>query len=149
MGGENSRLRDSKKDRGPDLQDRTAFKAHEIPADKTLLIERTLRSGQSISYPGHVVVMGDINPGAEVVAGGNILVLGSLRGVVHAGAYGNQKVVVAALKLSPTQLRIAGHITRSPDDYSDEAGFHQPEVARIIDESIVIEKYNSAWIKNN
>jgi septum site-determining protein MinC len=115
------------------------------PPDMTLLIERTVRSGQSISYPGHVVVMGDVNPGAEIVAGGHIMVFGSLRGVAHAGALGDAHAVVTALRLSPTQLRIASHITRAPD--GEEVRPHQPEVASISDGVIVIERYYPGWEK--
>lgn len=122
-------------------------KSESPPPDKTLLIERTVRSGQSISFPGHVVVMGDINPGAEIVAGGHIMVFGSLRGVAHAGALGDSSAVVAALRLSPTQLRIAGHITRAPD--GEEVKPQQPEVARISNGSIVIEGYYPGWEKGD
>ncbi|HHX95543.1 MAG TPA: septum site-determining protein MinC [Clostridia bacterium] len=113
------------------------------PSDNTLLIERTVRSGQSVNFPGHVVVMGDVNPGAEIVAGGHIMVFGSLRGVAHAGALGSKSARVAALCLNPTQLRIAGHITRAPD--GDEFKPNQPEIAKINDGSIVIEKYCPGW----
>ena len=114
-----------------------------IPSDKTMLIERTLRSGQSIRYDGHVVVMGDVNPGAEIVAGGHIIVFGALRGVAHAGAYGNKNAVVTACRLSPTQLRIANHITRAPDD--EEVNPRQPEVAKISGDGVIIEKYYPGW----
>ncbi len=125
----------------PEEQDKQALqpKVEIPPANRTLLIERTLRSGQFISYPGHVVVMGDVNPGAEIVAGGHIMVFGSLRGVAHAGAYGNINAVVTAFRLNPTQLRIAGFITRSPD--GEEIKPHQPETASIIGDAIVIDKY--------
>ena len=86
-----------------------------------------------------VVVMGDVNPGGEIIAGGNIVVMGHLRGVVHAGALGSQKAVVAAFRLQPTQLRIANHITRAPD--GEEIIPNQPEVARIRNGIVVIEKY--------
>ena len=62
------------------------------------------------------MVIGDVNPGAEIVAGGNIVVWGRARGLVHAGALGNEDTVICALDLAPTQLRIAGHIARSPED---------------------------------
>lgn len=81
-----------------------------------LVIDRTLRSGQKAHHPGHVIVFGDVHSGAEVIAGGHVVVWGSLRGVVHAGAFGDEGARVCALDLSPTQLRIAGHIARSPDD---------------------------------
>ncbi|MBC7106160.1 MAG: septum site-determining protein MinC, partial [Firmicutes bacterium] len=77
--------------------------------DQTILVRRTLRSGQRLCYNGNVVILGDVNPGAEVVAAGNVIVMGVLRGVVHAGANGNEEAVVLAFRLRPTQLRIAGH----------------------------------------
>lgn len=84
--------------------------------ENTIMVQRTLRSGQSVFYDGNVVILGDVNPGAEVIATGDVIVMGSLRGVVHAGAGGDVQAVVVAFKLLPTQLRIANHITRAPDD---------------------------------
>ncbi|AZO94311.1 septum site-determining protein MinC [Halocella sp. SP3-1] len=105
----------------------------------TILINRTIRSGQRIKYPANIVVIGDINPGAEVIAGGDILVIGKLRGVVHAGASGSMESQVIALKLQPTQLRIGTIISRSPDDKR----FLQPvspERAYIKDGIIIVEE---------
>lgn len=110
--------------------------------ENTILIKRTLRSGQCIQFDGNVVVMGDVNPGSEIVASGNIVVMGALRGVVHAGATGNEKATVSAFKLQPTQLRIANHITRAPDgDYPKP---EHPETAKIRDGVVVIEVYQLA-----
>lgn len=67
---------------------------------------RTFRSGMSLHHPGHLTIMGDINAGAEVTATGDILVFGAVRGVVHAGAQGDAEAIIAALVLTPTQLRI-------------------------------------------
>jgi septum site-determining protein MinC len=106
---------------------------------RTVLIQRTVRSGQSIRYSGNVVVMGDVNPGAEIIAAGNIIVMGNLRGMAHAGAAGNQNAVVVAFRLKPTQLRIAEHITRAPD--GENVKPNQPEIARIQDGFVVIERY--------
>ncbi|HHW07702.1 MAG TPA: septum site-determining protein MinC [Clostridia bacterium] len=111
----------------------------EIDAENTILLQRTLRSGQSIRYPGNVVIMGDVNPGAEVIAGGNIIVMGNLRGVAHAGATGNERAMVAAFRLNPSQLRIANHFTRAPDGKYPEP--QQPEIARIAGGTLVIESY--------
>ncbi|MDH7478936.1 MAG: septum site-determining protein MinC [Syntrophomonadaceae bacterium] len=105
----------------------------------TLLIQRNLRSGQTVEYHGNIVIMGDVNPGAEVIAGGNIIVLGSFRGIAHAGASGDETSTITAFRLRPTQLRIAGHITRPPDD--DESGLDIPEIARIREGVVVIERY--------
>ena len=81
-----------------------------------LLLKETIRSGQSIYHEGHIVVIGDVNPGAEIIAGGDVIVWGRLRGLVHAGALGDETVVICALDLNPTQLRIAGHIAIPPDE---------------------------------
>ncbi|GAF26267.1 septum site-determining protein MinC [Moorella thermoacetica] len=106
----------------------------------TFLVCRTVRSGQVIKYPGNVVVMGDVHPGGEVVATGHVIIMGTLKGVVHAGAEGNEKAVVLAFHLQPTQLRIAGYIGRAPDD-GDNTGTGGPEMARVQDDTVVIEKY--------
>lgn len=106
----------------------------------TLLIKRTLRSGQSVAYDGNVVIRGDVNAGALVTCSGDIIVLGALRGVAHAGAEGDTEAVVIAFRLEPTQLRIAGHISRAPDgEYIRPMG---PEVARVKKGSIQVETYS-------
>lgn len=104
----------------------------------TVLICRNLRSGQKIFNKGNMVILGDVNPGAEVIAGGNILVMGALRGLAHAGALGDEKAIIAAFRLSPTQLRIAHHITRPPD--GESIVVNNPELAKIRAGKVVIEK---------
>ncbi|BAS28615.1 septum site-determining protein MinC [Limnochorda pilosa] len=107
-------------------------------AEPTLLVRGPLRSGRAVEFDGNVVVLGDLNPGAVVRSTGDVIVLGHLRGVVHAGAGGNQKAQVWALRLEPTQLRIADRIARPPDDEHGPGG---PEVARIVGEWIQVEAY--------
>ncbi len=107
----------------------------DLEGDEAVLLHRTLRSGHSIRHPGHVVVIGDVNPGAEVVAGGNVVVWGRVRGVVHAGATGNTKAVVCALDLAPTQLRIAAQISISPE----RKGKPRPEMAMLKNGQFVAE----------
>ncbi|MFQ5617127.1 MAG: septum site-determining protein MinC, partial [Anaerolineales bacterium] len=75
-----------------------------IQGEQSILVQRTLRSGFRLEYPGHVTVIGDVNPGAEIIAGGSIIVWGRLRGVARAGAEGDESARVCALVLSPTQL---------------------------------------------
>jgi septum site-determining protein MinC len=102
----------------------------------------TVRSGQLISYEGNLVVIGDVNPGGEVVATGNIIVMGSLRGMVHAGADGNKEAIVVAFNLQPMQLRIADVITRSPDEKELKNTFtFIPELAYVKDDIVYIERY--------
>jgi septum site-determining protein MinC len=108
--------------------------------EEAALAPRTLRSGQVVRYAGHVVVMGDVNAGAEIIAAGDVLVWGRLRGVVHAGASGNDNAIVGALSFAPTQLRIGKHIARAPDEYEPQP--RGPELARVRDGRIVIEAWN-------
>jgi septum site-determining protein MinC len=105
-----------------------------------LLLRRTLRSGQSIRHPGHVVIIGDVNPGAEIIAGGDVVVWGKLRGMVHAGALGDNGAVVCALELMPTQLRIGTHIATSPEEKKSKG--IQPEVAFVLNDRIVAEPWS-------
>jgi septum site-determining protein MinC len=105
----------------------TAPAAPQLPADAAKWVKGPLRSGASICYEGNVVVLGDVNPGAEIIASGSVIIWGRLRGVVHAGAEGDDTAVVCALELLPTQLRIAGEIAVSPK----KQGKTQPEVARL------------------
>ena len=107
-----------------------------------LVVHRTVRSGQIIRHSGSIVVIGDVNPGAEIVAGGDIVVWGRLRGLVHAGASGEQDAMVGALLLAPTQLRIADLIARPPDVSERRRGRVTPEVARISDGMIVVEAWD-------
>lgn len=105
----------------------------------TKFYKKTLRSGQLLKSKGHVVIIGDVNPGAEVEAVGNIFVMGNVKGMVHAGTEGNREAVVVALNLSPTQLKIADVITRSPDGEAKQ--YLSPELAYIKDDKIFIEEF--------
>jgi septum site-determining protein MinC len=105
-----------------------------------VLIRRTLRSGQSVYHAGHVVILGDVNPGSEVIAGGDVIVWGRLRGTVHAGAGGDEERCVCALDLSPTQLRIRNYIARPPEDRRRRRAA-QPERAFVSGGQLVAEKW--------
>ena len=87
------------------------FSVEDLGEETALFLSRTLRSGTRIEFAGHVVVLGDVNPGAEIVADGNVIIWGRLRGMVHAGVKGNKSAVICALDLSPTQLRIADEVS--------------------------------------
>jgi septum site-determining protein MinC len=108
--------------------------------DDTLFIRRTVRSGQAIHHASNVVVLGDVNPGAEIVAGGDIIVWGVLRGMVHAGYPDNEQSVVCSLYLSPVQLRIAHLLSRPPEGFEAQP---RPEVAMIRQGQIVVETWVS------
>jgi len=105
---------------------------------RCVVIKRTLRSGQVVQHPGHVIVVGDVNPGAEVLAGGDVFIWGRLRGVVHAGAAGDEGAIVCALELAPAQLRIANLAARTPEERPCPA---RPEIARVEDAGIVVETW--------
>jgi septum site-determining protein MinC len=105
----------------------------------TLFLRRTVRSGQAIHHPSNVVVLGDVNPGAEIVAGKDIIVWGVLRGMVHAGYPDNEGAMVCSLLLAPVQLRIAHLLSRPPEGLEVQP---RPEVATIRGGQIVVE----AWL---
>jgi len=104
----------------------------------TLFLRRTVRSGQAIHHPSNVVVLGDVNPGAEIVAGKDIIVWGVLRGMVHAGYPDNEGAMVCSLLLAPVQLRIAHLLSRPPEGLEV---LPRPEVATIRNEQIVVESW--------
>lgn len=109
------------------------------PTDSAgLLLKETIRSGRSIYYEGHVAIIGDVNPGAEIIAAGDVIVWGRLRGLVHAGAMGDETAVICALDLNPTQLRIADQIAIPPDT---RRGTAVPEQAAIREGQIVAEPW--------
>lgn len=82
----------------------------EIATSETKFHRGSLRSGQKIEYEGSLVILGDVNAGAEVLAGENIVVLGILRGMAHAGAKGNKEAIIAAAAIEAPQIRIANMI---------------------------------------
>ncbi len=123
----------------PELADTLPINPEEA-GTSGVLIRRTLRSGREIRSDGHVIVMGDVNPGAEIIAAGDVFVWGHLRGNVHAGAYGDENAVVCALDMTPTQMRIAGYITTSPPGKRRKP---QPEVAMIRDGQIIVDTWNA------
>lgn len=102
-----------------------------------LVVERTLRSGQRLEHPGDVILIGDVNPGAELVAGGSVVVWGRLRGTVEAGA-GRAGAFVCALDLAPSQLLIGSAIARAPDDPTRDPA---PEIARESGGRIEVEEW--------
>ena len=112
------------------------------PLGDGLLVHRTIRSGQVVQHPGHVVILGDVNPGSEVIAGGDVVVWGRLRGVVHAGAAGNDHAVVCALQMRPTQLRIGNYIARAPEELKKRRT-SVPEIAFVGSEGIVAEPWDA------
>ncbi|WP_079530409.1 septum site-determining protein MinC [Halobacillus hunanensis] len=90
-------------------------------------ILKTIRSGQVVEVRGDMLLIGDVNPGGQVMATGNIFIMGRLRGVAHAGTEGDEEAIIAASYMKPNQLRIADQLSRAPDYESEgvymECGF--------------------------
>ena len=108
----------------------------EVSVSETKFHRGSLRSGQKIEEDGSIVIIGDVNSGAEVVAADNIVVLGTLRGLAHAGAKGNTKAIIAAGKLDTVQIRIA-NIVKEID--RDEEPMHRQAYVYIENNDVVIE----------
>ena len=106
-----------------------------------VLISKSLRSGQKVYVKGHVVIKGDVNPGAQVLATGSIIVMGTFRGIAHAGVQGDDQAFVMALKLRPAQIAIADKISRAPEN-QEEALY--PEIAFVVDKQIIVEPYHTS-----
>lgn len=104
--------------------------------DQLMVVNRTVRSGQEIRTEGSVLICGNVNPGSQVIAGGSIDIRGVCRGLVHAGALGDEKAVIIADRLMPVQIRIANLVARSPDENEK---VDTPERASIRNHQIVIE----------
>lgn len=118
----------------------------ELEGFPTKYIKQTIRSGQVINFEGNIVIIGDCHPGCEITAFGDITVWGVLSGIAHAGASGNQKARVRALKMNAIQLRIANCYSRRPDSlntvFIEKTNSFTPEEARIINNEIVVFKIN-------
>lgn len=106
---------------------------------KSIFIANTVRSGQRIECEGDIVVIGDVNPGAEIIAGGSIAVFGTLRGLAHAGAKGREDVCVAALYMRPKQLRVSGRIIILEENEDSAVG----EIAELKNDKVVIRAIGS------
>lgn len=124
--------------------DSTPFDANDNPNDniaefeKAKVYKSTIRSGQIVDSDNDLVIVGDVNQGAEVCANGSIYAFGKIRGKVHAGQSGNNKVVVMAYKLEPIQITIAGIIAKSPNKSGTPRVL---EIAYIKNDRIIIRPY--------
>ena len=127
----------------PEDEETLAYKAEpeKLP---TLYIKKTVRSGQSIASDGNLVIVGDVNPGGEIIAKGDITVWGILSGIAHAGSEGNHQARIRALKMNAIQLRIADIFARRPDGvntpYIQKTNEFVPEEARVFRKNIIITK---------
>lgn len=109
-----------------------------FPEEPTV-INKTVRGGQEVICNGSVVIYGNVNPGAKIIAGGNIFIRGACRGIVHAGAFGDYGAIIIAKRMLAMQIRIANLVARAPDKIEKA---ECTECACIRDGSIMIEPVN-------
>lgn len=102
-------------------------------------ITSIVRSGQILEVPGDLLLIGDVNPGGKVIAGGNIYIMGQLKGIAHAGYNGDEKAIVAASIMKPTQIRISQYIDRDLVDRPTKA-VREMECAYVNDQAIKIDR---------
>ncbi len=102
------------------------------------ILKTMIRSGQTIHHDGDILILGDVNPGGTITSTHDIYILGSLRGMAHAGINGNEQSIIASSHMKPTQLRIAGVISRPPDEWGIEEAFM--EFAYLSDGQMKIDK---------
>ncbi len=107
-----------------------------ITMGNALYLKQTIRSGQTVKFDGNIIIYGDTNPGSQIIATGDIVIIGSLRGIAHAGARGDEKCHIIATNLRPTQLRIASYIGMSDDEQKQNSD--SPEYACVTDGKIYI-----------
>ncbi len=100
-----------------------------------IYLQMTVRSGMDIRHQGNVIIMGDVNPGGEIFAAGDIIVWGRLRGIAHAGYPNNPQCLIMALQMEPTQLRIADRVARAPETPPPQ---FEPEIAYVTPQGIRI-----------
>ena len=112
------------------------------PAMELMVHQGTLRSGDHLQADGTVLLLGDVNPGARISAGGHVLVWGRLRGIAHAGCHGDDTARIVALQLRPLQLRIAAAVARGPEGLPPDG---LAEEARIVKGAIQIDPAQPSW----
>ncbi len=112
---------------------------------RTEVIGRTMRAGTRRELPGNVIVLGDVNPGVELIAGGDVIVSGTIRGLVHAGASGREDAIIWAQRIAAPQIRLAHALAQAPQDGTLDSlrrvDTDVAEVARLEAGQIVIEPY--------
>ncbi len=126
----------------PRPEETRSYDVQDLGEETALFLNKTVRSGARIEFAGHVVVLGDVNPGAEIVAEGSVIVWGRLRGAVHAGSKGNKDAVVCALDLLPMRLQVGEDAV----NVSNRKETGKPEKAFIRDERVVIEPWQAGNI---
>ena len=128
---------DTLAEQAADLKKAESAACEEIPGlHETTVIEKTVRGGEEVICNGSVIIHGNVNPSASIIAGGNIDVRGTCRGIVHAGAFGDNEAFIIANHMMAMQVRIAELIARAPDHMEKS---EQVERAIVRNGQIVIE----------
>lgn len=123
-------------------------KVEELSSHTGQFYKGTLRSGQVLEAESGIIILGDVNPGARVIARGSIIVLGALKGHVTAGSGGNEDSFVVALEMQPMQIRIGDVIARSDDNNTKKSKTLEPKIAFVEDGNIYIEKLDKNVISD-
>jgi len=132
-------VREAVTEAGGTLHDLRPPTAVEQARGETKILARTVRSGGRVESSGSVVILGDVNAGAEVLAADDIIVIGTLRGLAHAGAHGNERAVVWAQRIRSPQLRIGPAVAQADGGNDATSG---PEVAHLVEGQIVVRPWN-------
>jgi septum site-determining protein MinC len=106
--------------------------------ERISILRGVVRSGQTVHHEGNLLFLGDVNPGGAIVCTGDLFVMGSLKGIAHAGSEGDLEAIIAASYMRPTQLRIADIFSRPPDEWGIEEAYM--EFAYIRDGKMEIDK---------
>ena len=125
----------------------TCFDEAPNPQRNPLFVKSNCRSGTIIDHSDDVIVLGDVNPGAQIIASGDIIVIGTLRGVAHAGANASdgESAVIIALSLKPSQLRIGMHLSVAPPEKPKASRASKPEIAYVSGKSIVVAPFKGRF----
>ena len=89
----------------------------------------TLKRRQLLESESSIVILGDVEFGAKVVAKGNIIILGTLYGSVHAGAAGDRNAFIIALSMQPQRLVIGDIEAKRQLIYQDSLSINGPQIA--------------------
>lgn len=129
------------------FEDAISERINELSAQTGQFYKGTLRSGQVFESESSVIILGDVNPGAKVIAKGNVVVLGTLKGNIYAGAAGNENCFVAALDMNPMQIRIGDVLARCADNAKPDKHI-VPKIAFVEEGSIFIEKIDKTSLNS-
>lgn len=124
----------------PRVEKKSPIKQEAANGNSDLILYKTLRSGQKVHSDGSIFIWGDVHESAEITAGKDVVVLGKLEGLAHAGCFGDVSSTIFALQLSPRQIRIGDRFSRSSGDLVKNS---YPEIAYVEADTICIKEYTT------